>query len=90
MLGIRGELMSDLGFEPGRPPRDDGLARYGALGLQFATSVGLLAWGGHWLDDRWGTTPWLLLCGASLGFTGSIIAIIRAVPPARRPPRKPH
>ncbi len=80
--------MSELGFEPDRPKRDDGLARYGALGLQFAASVALLAWGGAWLDGRLGTTPWFLISGATLGFFGSIIAIVRAVPPAR-PPSKP-
>lgn len=84
--------MADLGLEPGSPRRDDGLARYGALGLQFAASVGLLAWGGHWLDGRWGTTPWLLIAGAFLGFLGSIVAIVKAVPPVgksrpRTPPR---
>ncbi|MEO6709468.1 MAG: AtpZ/AtpI family protein [Planctomycetota bacterium] len=76
-----------MGSEPGRPRRDDGLSRYGALGVQFAASVGLLAWGGHWLDGRWGTGPWLLLAGACLGFIGSIIAILRSVPPPR-PPRE--
>ncbi len=78
--------MSSLGFEPGRPRRDDGLSRYGALGLQFAASVGLMAWGGHWLDGRLGTHPWLLIGGAFLGFFGSLIAIVRSVPPPR-PPR---
>jgi F0F1-type ATP synthase assembly protein I len=81
--------MSETGFEPGGPRRDDGLSRYGALGVQFAASVGLLAWGGHWLDSRWGTSPWMLLVGACLGFVGSIIAILRSVPPARPPRGRP-
>ena len=85
-LETRSESMSELGFEPGRPRRDDGISRYGALGLQFAASVGLGAWGGHWLDGRLGTNPWLLITGAFLGFFGSILAIVRSVPPPR-PPR---
>ncbi len=85
-LRTRSERMTELGFEPGRPKRDDGISRYGALGLQFAASVGLAAWGGHWLDGRWGTHPWLLISGAFLGFFGSMIAIVRSVPPPR-PPR---
>lgn len=24
---------------------------------------------GYWLDERWGTGPWLLICGVLLGFT---------------------
>ena len=85
-LETRSESMSELGFEPGRPRRDDGISRYGALVLQFAASVGLGAWGGHWLDGRLGTNPWLLITGAFLGFFGSILAIVRSVPPPR-PPR---
>lgn len=81
------QSMSELGSEPDRPRRDDGLSRYGALGLQFAASVGLLAWGGAWLDKRLGSSPWFLIGGAALGFIGSILAIVRAVPPPR-PPRK--
>ena len=81
--------MSAQGFEPPRPRRNDGIARYGALGLQFAASVGLLAWGGHWLDGRFGTTPWLLIGGAFLGFLGSIVAILRSVPPPRPPRGQP-
>jgi len=84
--GTRSESMSELGNEPGRPRRDDGISRYGALGLQFAASVGLASWGGHWLDGRLGTHPWLLITGAFLGFLGSILAIVRSVPPPR-PPR---
>ena len=87
--GARHADMSELGFEPDRPKRDDGLARYGALGLQFAASVGLLAWGGHWLDGRWGTDPWFLIGGACLGFFGSITAIVRSVPSPRAPRQRP-
>ena len=78
--------MSEMGLEPDKPTRDDGLSRYGALGLQFAASVGFAAWGGHWLDGRLGTRPWFLILGAFLAFFGSILAIVRSVPP----PRPPH
>ena len=74
--------MTFLGLEPERPRRDDGLARYGALGLQFAASVGLLAWGGFWLDGKLGTSPGFLIGGAFLGFVGGFLAIVRAVPPS--------
>jgi F0F1-type ATP synthase assembly protein I len=30
--------------------------------------MSLLAAGGYWLDDRWGTDPWLVIVGAVLGF----------------------
>ena len=57
------------------------LGRYAGLGLQFAASVGLLAFGGYWLDGRLGTLPLFLLIGAFLGFAGSTVAIVRAVQP---------
>jgi len=40
---------------------------YLGIGTSFAASV-LLGFGvGYWLDRRLGTTPWLLLVGATLG-----------------------
>ncbi len=47
------------------------LGGYGTLGIEIALSVILPAWGGHWLDNRWGTAPWLMVvcfgfgCGAA-------------------------
>ena len=41
-------------------------------GLEMATLVVVLAWGGRWLDGRWGTDPWLTLAGASLGIVGGM------------------
>ena len=28
---------------------------------------------GHWLDDRWGTAPWMLVAGALLGMAVSAL-----------------
>jgi len=71
--------------DPGRPGgvlRAD-FARQAGLGVQFAATVGVLAWGGHWLDQRWHTSPLFLLVGVAAGFTGSIVSLIRQVPPTR-------
>ncbi len=35
-----------------------------AVSLEMAVPAGL----GYWLDNRWGTTPWLVVIGAVLGF----------------------
>jgi F0F1-type ATP synthase assembly protein I len=65
--------------------------RYLGLGAQFAVVVGLFTWVGWWADRKLGTTPWFLLAGALLGFVGSFLAIVKAVPTAssRRSSAKP-
>lgn len=34
------------------------------IALEMALPAGL----GYWLDTKWGTDPWLVICGAVLGF----------------------
>lgn len=49
------------------------------LGVEFAVSVAggcLLGW---YLDGRWGTSPWLLITGAALGFGLGLYSMIKAV-----------
>lgn len=60
------------------------LARSGAKlghGLTLAVVLGLFAYGGLWLDARLGTRPWCLLVCVALGFTGSILHLIRVLAP---------
>lgn len=40
------------------------------IGLELSVVIGGFAYGGHWLDERWGTGPWLLLTGVCLGTMG--------------------
>lgn len=52
-----------------KEPRDQReLLRQSHLGLQFALTLGLLAFLGHLADERLGTTPLLTFLGACLGF----------------------
>ncbi len=53
---------------PGANPPDRGgrpalssPSQFAGLGLQFAASISIFGWLGHWLDGRLGTSPWLLL-----------------------------
>jgi ATP synthase protein I len=61
-------------------------------GLTLAATVGLFAYGGLWLDGRFGTSPWLLLLGVGCGITGGMLHLIRVLAPELwpfgRPPRK--
>jgi len=46
---------------------------------------------GYWLDQRWGTHPWLVLVGAGLGFAAATLSLMRlAKPPETGPPSKPE
>ena len=56
-------------------PSNSGLKRslgqigpYLGLGIEFAVTLLVFIFAGHYLDKRWGTDPWLLLAGATLGF----------------------
>jgi hypothetical protein len=51
--------------------------RYSTLGIQLVAFVGLLAWGGWWLDGYWGfARPWCTLVGALGGSVGAIVYIV--------------
>lgn len=37
------------------------------FGWNLAVSVGVLGYGGNWLDKRWGSDPWLMIAGILSG-----------------------
>jgi F0F1-type ATP synthase assembly protein I len=43
------------------------LAPYMNIGWTFLVTIGLGLLGGHWVDKRFGTTPWFFILGAILG-----------------------
>jgi F0F1-type ATP synthase assembly protein I len=47
------------------------LALVGA-GFEFAAVITILGLGGWWLDGKWGTKPWLLITGVTIGLVGGI------------------
>ena len=74
---------------PGPPRQAPPAVAAGALmgvGLQFAASILLFLFVGHWLDGRLGTRPWLLLAGALIGAGAGFHALYRqlVVAPRRR------
>jgi hypothetical protein len=42
------------------------------IGTTMAASLALGVWGGHWLDAKLGTTPWLLLTGSVFGVAAGL------------------
>ncbi|MEZ6019481.1 MAG: AtpZ/AtpI family protein [Planctomycetota bacterium] len=59
--------------------------RFASVGLQFGIVLVLFSLAGYWLDQRLGTTPWLLVTGAGVGFVGGLVSMIKRIPvPTRR------
>jgi F0F1-type ATP synthase assembly protein I len=81
---------NDRGSGPSRPPeRGSGsFARQLAnvLDLPFVL-VGMVVIGaglGYLLDQRWGTSPALVLVGGALGFAGGIFEVLRRLTGKRK------
>ena len=55
--------------------------RYAGLGLTFAMSLLAFTGIGYWLDEQFGTSPWLLVAGVFLGFLGALYSLISKVGP---------
>ena len=55
------------------------LGPYMSLGFQLAAAVVGFFLLGHWLDNRYGTSPWLKLLGLLLGTTGGFIKFFKTV-----------
>ena len=60
-------------MSPRTPDEDSGWQRtlrdsapYIGIGSSLAASILVFVWGGHWLDDRYGTEPRYFLIGAGL------------------------
>ncbi len=66
--GSQGERPSD-----GSPPA----AEVMGVGLQFAVAIIAFLFIGRWLDDRFGTSPWLLILGVMLGAAGGFYSMYR-------------
>ncbi len=64
-----------------------------AVAMEWASRVttaslamALPALGGHWLDSKWGTSPWLLVVGAGLGFLVGFRELLRLSKQSSRRP----
>ena len=53
------------------------LGRLGGIGWFVATTIGLGAYGGYWLDGQFGTAPFLTVLGLALGVLTGSVGMIR-------------
>ena len=60
--------------ERGNPWREVGL--YSGIGLAFAVFVFGGFFLGRWLDGFFGSTPWLAMSGAFLGFVAAVVELL--------------
>ena len=60
--------------EPRQEPSPWNLA---GAGFEFGAVVAVLALLGWWLDGKWGSRPWLLLVGTTVGVTGGLFKLWR-------------
>jgi ATP synthase protein I len=63
---------------PHERPRSTG-AEYAGLGLQLGMTFALFAFLGWWLDERLGTSPWLLILLVFVGGAAGLYSIYRRV-----------
>tara|TARA_R110002111_G_scaffold153375_1_gene220196 strand:+ start:166410 stop:166697 length:288 start_codon:yes stop_codon:yes gene_type:complete len=56
--------------------------------ITVSLEMALPAFLGHWLDGKWGTTPWLTAIGALLGFTLGLTHLLRIAKEAELKERK--
>jgi F0F1-type ATP synthase assembly protein I len=59
------------------PPPTVAAGEFFGVGIQFAGAILLFFFAGRWLDERLGTTPWLLLAGVFVGAGAGFASIYR-------------
>ena len=57
---------------------------FAGIGLQFGFTILISAFAGVWLDNRLGTSPWLLLVFVFVGAAGGFYSMYRRVTAAQR------
>jgi F0F1-type ATP synthase assembly protein I len=74
-------------FGPERGNRLKTTNRHMAVGTELGVAVLIGAFGGYYLDRRFGTTPWLMIFGLAIGAAAGFKSLLRlAKPPS--PPKK--
>jgi F0F1-type ATP synthase assembly protein I len=66
-------------MDGGRPdqPASRGSTQLAGLGVELAGAVGGGCLLGYWVDCRFGTQPWGLVIGASVGIVGGLYNLVR-------------
>jgi len=57
--------------------RFPGWIRYSGAGLELAGATAGLALIGHWIDGKFGTSPWGILGGVLMGIVGGLYNLVK-------------
>ncbi|HED07972.1 MAG TPA: AtpZ/AtpI family protein [Ignavibacteria bacterium] len=64
-------------------PEDDNdlrtLGNYLGLGMQLAVTVAVMVLLGYWLDNKFNTSPWLLIIFSFLGIASALYNFLKTV-----------
>ena len=58
-------------------------SRYSALGIEMVAALVFAVMTGAWLDDRYGSSPWGLLAGFTVGCGAAVLTLARLLRLAR-------
>jgi F0F1-type ATP synthase assembly protein I len=65
--------------DPRRTPvLGSSVGQFLTLGIQLALAVLVFFFLGRWLDEKFATTPWLMITGLFVGVTGGLISFLRS------------
>ncbi len=67
---------------------ESGAGAFMTWGWQFALTLGLLAWSGHWMDERYETRVLFTLVGIFVGLFGGFYNLFRIVSQLPKPEKK--
>lgn len=55
------------------------ITKYGGIGFEIGLFIAIGYFGGTWLDDKFGTKPWLMYVGLGIGILGAINNLVRMI-----------
>ena len=58
---------------------------YLGIGLELAITILIFLLLGRYLDNRWDTTPWLMIAGAALGFAAGFYGMFKTLAGLSKP-----
>jgi len=65
-----------------QPPRKSPMAHAG-IGIELAVPVVVFVFIGYKLDERWGTDPWLVILGATIGMVVGFYSLFKRYLPKK-------
>ncbi len=65
------------------------IGQLSTIGLAFVFALVMGFGGGYWLDNQFGTKPWLSLLGFAIGLAAGILNVVRTMKVVSAPASEP-